>query len=100
MAALSPELMAPEERVERAAELESEIARQWVRYAITEAAVLWLPLGLLVVAYVLTDAIEDSTLPVIVGIWLAASLGLTTYWVVARIRPRQRELAVLRGGDG
>jgi hypothetical protein len=31
MAALSPELMAPEERVERAAELESEIARQWVR---------------------------------------------------------------------
>jgi hypothetical protein len=49
---------------------------------------------------VLTDAIEDSTLPVNVGIWLAASLGLTTYWVVARIRPRQRELAVLRGGDG
>jgi uncharacterized small protein (DUF1192 family) len=35
---LPPELMSVEEREARAAELEHEIAREWLRFAITEAS--------------------------------------------------------------
>jgi hypothetical protein len=96
---LPPELMAPEEREARAAELEYEIGREWVRFAITEGVVLWLPLTVFMAVYVLTDAVSDSALPVVVGVGIGVSVLLTLYWFLARIRPRQEELHDLRGGE-
>jgi hypothetical protein len=101
MSTLPPELMTPEQRRERATELEYEISREWLRFAVVEAVVLWVPLAaLLLVGYALTGWIEDSMLPVVVGIWIAASIASVTYWLVVRIRPRQRELEGLQGGGG
>ncbi len=57
-----PELLAPEERATRETEIPGEISREWLRFALTEAVVLWLPFALFVVMYVATDAVPDSAL--------------------------------------
>jgi hypothetical protein len=98
VATLPPELMTPERREQRAAEVEHEIGRQWLTFVWVEAVVLWVPITIFVLAYVFTDAIDDSLLPVAVGFGIAISVALTLYWVLLRIRPRQRELEALRGG--
>jgi hypothetical protein len=95
---LPPELMTPEQREEHAAWLEYDIARRWVRFAILEAALIWAPFGVVAVGYVFEAA--SFTVLVVAGVVaLTLSMGLTTYWVVKRTGPLQRELAALRGGD-
>jgi hypothetical protein len=86
--------MTPEQREMRAVELEREVSREWVRFALIEAVLLWLPFMVFLVLYV-TDAIAYSSLVpvVIVGV---LSGGLVTYWLFRRIMPLQRELRALR----
>jgi hypothetical protein len=38
-----PELMSAEERVQRIEDIERRIPREWLRYAVTEAVVVFLP---------------------------------------------------------
>jgi hypothetical protein len=59
MHSLPPELLAPEEREARAAELEKRIAREWLRFALTEAVVVWLPFALVGLLYA-TDTIRTQ----------------------------------------
>jgi membrane protein YdbS with pleckstrin-like domain len=94
---LPPELMSTEERDARAGELEYEISRQWVQFAIVEAVALWVPFAIFLLAYVFTDAISDSQLVPAVIVAVALSILLVTYWVVRRIHPLQKELRALRG---
>ena len=61
-ALLPPELMTPEDRELRIEQLEREIGREWLRYAITEAVVVFLPFFAFVIVYLLTDAIPDRAL--------------------------------------
>ena len=87
-----PEYSTSEQRVQRVAELQHRIAREWLHFAITEALVVWAPFGVFLVAYA-TEAVGDSTLvPVTVAAGALAAL-LTTYWVLKRIRPLQAEIA-------
>jgi hypothetical protein len=96
MSVLPPELMSAEEREARAAELRDEIQRQWVRFAITEGVVIWLPFGLFLALYVAEVVPERLLVPgaIVTG---AAMVMLMLYWVFARIRPRSSELARLEG---
>ena len=90
--ALPPDYSTSEQRDQRLAELRHRIAREWLRFAITEALVVWTPFGVFLVAYV-TEVVGESTLvPVAVVVGALAAL-LTTYWVVKRIRPLQAEIA-------
>lgn len=93
---IPPELMAPEQREKRAAELEREIRGEWLRFAIVEFVLVTLPLGLLFYAYLLTDWASESLLvPLMIAVgWLC--IGLVTYWMVKRVQPRQKELHALR----
>jgi hypothetical protein len=93
---MPPELMSAEEREARAAELEREIAHEWLRFAITEAVVIWLPFALFGVVYASSDAISDTELYVVSGMALAACTILVLYWLFSRVRPRQEELAAIR----
>jgi protein involved in temperature-dependent protein secretion len=94
---LPPELMTPEDREARVAELEHRISREWIRFAVTEGVVLWLPLFTIGMLYV-AEAVSHTVL-VAAGVGLAVvSAALTVYWYLARIRPISDELAALRGG--
>jgi hypothetical protein len=89
--ALPPEHSTSEQRDQRVAELQHRIAREWLRFAITEALVVWAPLGVFLVAYV-TEAVGETPLvPVTVAAGALAAL-LTTYWLLKRIRPLQAEI--------
>jgi hypothetical protein len=70
---LSPELMSAEEREDRAVELERDIAREWLRFSVTEALLIFIP--------------------------FVTFLALVLYWHFRRIRPRQEEIEALRGGS-
>lgn len=83
--------MTPEQRGERVAALERETSREWLRFAMTEAIVVWLPFAVFLAVYVATDAISDSALAPVVIACIALSTCLVLYWVLARIRPLQRE---------
>jgi hypothetical protein len=78
----------------RAAELESEVSREWVRFAMTEVALLWLPFMVFLVLYA-TNAIAFSSLVPVVVVGVLSG-GLVTYWLFRRIMPLQRELQALR----
>jgi hypothetical protein len=93
---LPPEYLPAEERPARIAELEQEVAREWRRFAIAEAIVIWLPFACFLALFFLTDAIPDDALvPVVVCAAVAMGL-LVTYWVVRRILPLSREIEALR----
>jgi hypothetical protein len=94
---IPPELMTPEQREERAAEVEREISREWVRFAVTEWVIL-IPTCVVIGLLVTRDA-QSAAVPVaIVGVLLCGAL--VTYWIVRRIQPRQKELQQLREGSG
>ena len=86
--------MTPEQREMRAAELEREVSREWVRFAIIEAVLLWLPFMVFLVLYA-NDAIAYSSLVPVVVVGVLSG-GLVTYWLFRRIMPLQRELQALR----
>jgi membrane protein YdbS with pleckstrin-like domain len=96
MSVLPPELMSADEREARAAEIQAEIPRQWVRFAITEAVVIWLPFGTFVTLYA-ADAVPDSLLVPAIVVAATACVGLTLYWVFMRVQPLQRELQRIEG---
>jgi hypothetical protein len=95
-----PELMTQDERGERVEEVRRVISREWLRFAVTEAIVLWLPFTLFLVAYVSTDAISDGALVPVVVAGIALSTGLVLYWFFRRIRPLQAELEALEQYGG
>jgi hypothetical protein len=98
---LPPELMSTEERAARAAELQREVSREWMKYAITETGVITIPFITYVVLEPGTDAESRAALILVCGVALALSSLLTWYWLARRIRPRGAELEALRGGgDG
>jgi hypothetical protein len=90
--------MTPEQREERAAELEHEIGREWIRFVVAEVIVLWVPVVILLVWAYVTDRISEAwVMPV--GIAGGVVCGaLITYWLIWRIRPLQKELQALREG--
>jgi hypothetical protein len=96
MSVLPPELMSAEERESRVAEIQTEIPRQWVRFAITEAVAIWLPFGAFTALYA-ADAVPDSLLVPAIVVAAGACVGLILYWVFARIQPLQRELRRIEG---
>jgi hypothetical protein len=90
--AVPPELLSSEQREARIAQLQSDISREWRRFAIAEALVLWLPFAVFILVYVTTDAIADSVLAPVVVAGIVISTALVLYWVTRRIRPLQREI--------
>jgi hypothetical protein len=88
--------MSAEERESQASELEHEIAREWLRFAITEAVVIWLPLTLFLLVYVSTASVSQAVLVGVVVAGGAACGALVLYWLFKRVRPRQEELAAIR----
>jgi hypothetical protein len=98
---MPPEYMSPEQRAARAEELQHAISREWLRYAITEAIVVFLPLGIFLLVYLTTDSIPDSALmPVAIALLLVLMTPLLAYFLIVRIKPLQRELARLQELDG
>ena len=92
-----PELMTPEDRAARADLLRWEIQREWVRFAIVEGILVWLPFIAFAVLYVAGVFSDSALIPgaIVAG---AAMVALITYWLLARILPRSRELGRLEGG--
>ena len=99
-ALLPPELISPEERAERvarAAELQQEVSQQWLRFAIVEATVIWVPFGVFVVLYV-TGVLSDSYLVPGIVVASVATVALMGYWTT-RADPAAVEGArAARGG--
>jgi len=93
---MPPELMSPDQQRERIAELQHQIGREWLRYAITEALVLGLPFIVFLIVFMTTDAIQESVLvpAAIFGGGICAALVL--YGVTKRISPLTRQLQALR----
>ena len=90
-----PELLPPEARAPRMAELEREIGGAWRRFALLDALAVTAPLALAAVLYALSD-VSLGVLVVVAVAGLAASAALTVATVVRRVRPAQRELEDLR----
>ncbi len=97
-ATLPPELMAPEERETRAAELQHELGREWIRFVLTDAGLITVPFLVLVVVSLATGSLSQTALIVVVGVAFALWAALSAYWILVRIRPRREELDRLRGG--
>jgi hypothetical protein len=49
--------MTPEQRETRVLEVQREISREWLWFAITEFVLLWLPFGVFLLVYVTTDTV-------------------------------------------
>jgi hypothetical protein len=94
MIELPPELMTPEDRQARAVEIRGEIGWEWVRFAITEAVVIWVPFGTFIALY-MTDVLPESALVPGTVVGIVASTALVLYWVFMRIQPLSRQLAEL-----
>lgn len=90
MTQLPPELMTPEQREERAAEIEREISREWLKYAVVDGVVL-AAVAVVLVWGILTESISESAFIPIVIVGGGLSGLLVTYWLLVRIRPLQRE---------
>jgi hypothetical protein len=99
MHTVPPELLTEDGLEARAAELERRIAREWVRFAITEALLFGVPL-LIVLAFHVADGFSRSTLIALAIVAGAAWIAFTLYWVYARVRPLQRELESLEHAVG
>jgi hypothetical protein len=56
-----PELLTEDGLEARAAELEHRIAREWVRFAITEGLLFGVPLLVVLAVYVATDGLSQRT---------------------------------------
>jgi hypothetical protein len=99
VATLPPELMTPEQREERAAELEREIGREWIRYVIADIGLITVPFLVLVVVSIATDSVSRTAVVVLGGVVFVLWAALGAYWVTVRIRPRREEFLRLQGGD-
>jgi hypothetical protein len=93
---LPPELLAPEDREARAAELERRVAREWLRFAIAEALLFGPPAALVFVVYYSTEAVSKVALIAVAVVGGGLYLAFVLYWVLRRIRPLQAELESLR----
>jgi hypothetical protein len=89
------ELMTADQRVERIGELRSAMRREWGRFVLTEAAVIFGPLGVFLAVYVVSDEISQHALYAAVGFVIVAETALVLYWVVRRIMPIGRRLEEL-----
>jgi aminoglycoside phosphotransferase (APT) family kinase protein len=99
MSLVPPELMSAEERDARAADLRQQIARQWLRFAIVEGIVIWLPFVVFMLLYV-TDVVPESSLVPAIVVAVVAEVMLVLYWVFGRIWPRSSEPRKARGRLG
>jgi hypothetical protein len=97
MSAVPPELMSAEEREARAAEIQADIPRQWVRFAIAEWVFIWIPFGAFGILYAATDAVGDGFLVPVAVAFGAGAIALTLYWYLFRIRPLSLELERIEG---
>jgi len=85
-----------EDRPARIAELERQVAREWLRYFITEGVVIFVPLAAFLAVYVLTDAVpDDALIPIVIVIGIPM-LPLIAYWMKFRILPLSKELEELK----
>jgi hypothetical protein len=92
--ALPPELMAPEDREARIAELRTQIRREWIRYVITNLIVLGIPT--IVVAILRTTervGYEGGIAYLVIA--NIALVGLILFTMVVRIGPLRKELEPL-----
>lgn len=87
--------MAPEQRAERIEELQGAIRRQWLLFALTEAAVIFGPLAVFLAVYLMSDAVSDKALNSAVGVLVVADIAFVLYWVFRRIMPIGRQLSAL-----
>jgi membrane protein YdbS with pleckstrin-like domain len=94
---LPPELLAPEEREARAAELERRVAREWVRFAILDNVLLLGGLGLAGLLYAWAEAISWHAFVAMLIVLGGLIAGLTVYWAFRRVLPLQKEVAARRG---
>lgn len=91
------ELMTTEQRAERIEELQFAMRREWLWFALVESALIFVPLGVFLVFYVMSDAISQNTLYAAIGVVVLAETALVLYWVVRRVRPLGRRLDELGG---
>jgi hypothetical protein len=97
-ASLPPELLTPEDREVHALELEDQITREWIRFAIADGV---LTLALIAAAFVhaTTNAISFEAFVGTLVVLVALSAALVRYWVIRRIRPLQARIAELRSAQ-
>lgn len=92
---MPPELLPPEARAPRIAELERELAGAWARFAVLDAVVFTAPVAVAAVLYALADLSVAALVGIVVA-GVAASAALAAATIVRHVRPAQRELATLR----
>jgi hypothetical protein len=90
----------PEQPAERAAELERQISREWLRYAIVEAIVIGIPGVAFWLAYLASGGFSRTVLVAAAVVLGLAIPSLVLYWVLGRIRPLQQELERARSLGG
>jgi hypothetical protein len=100
MVSLPPELMTPEQREARAAQLAGEIRREWIRYLIADIGLITVPFLVLVVVSIATGSVSRTAVLVAGGVVSVLWAALAAYWLAVRIRPRREEHLRLQGGDG
>ncbi len=98
MIELPPELMSPEQRELRGQQLQRQISREWLTYAIVDGVVLAALTAVLVVG-ILTGSISDGAIVPVAIVGGALCGMLVTYWLLVRIRPLQNEVARLDAYD-
>jgi hypothetical protein len=94
-APLPPELLTPEDREARALELEHQVTREWIRFAILDNVLILAIVGVGLL-YALADAISWGAFVVALIVLGGVMIGLALYWVFRRVRPLQDEIAALR----
>jgi hypothetical protein len=85
----------PQDVTGRAAELERRIGREWLRYALVEAGVIFVPFFAFMLVYILAD-LPLAALVAAVVVAAIAMTALVLYFLFARIQPLRRELERVR----
>jgi hypothetical protein len=93
------ELMTPEDRQERIAELKKTLSRAWLQATVLETAGIFLPCVLVFLLYLNGTISIDVMAP----ITIVLGMLMATFWIVfilKKAQPLQREIAELERLEG
>lgn len=97
---IPPELMLPEQRAARVAELERVTGREWLRYTLLETVLVFVPFFCLVLFAVPDRISMNVAIGIGIGLVFVVSTPLLIWTIVKRVRPLQQELDELRRLSG
>jgi ABC-type uncharacterized transport system permease subunit len=92
---IPPELLSPEDREARVDWLQHRIAREWLRYAITEVLLLGVP-TIVVLTLWTTERTSDTTAIILFIAGCAVLVTLFVYTFYVRMGAVRKELAALQ----